>query len=159
MTIIIATTLNLCWLPHPNIPELKGVFKRKLTVTEVMLCKVDILGVESLGSWRFGSWYFGSWHFGSWQFEKLMFWELTFWGVDILRLTHPPHTFHTSLHMHDRQSQKHMPHLLTNTHMLVQRSLRCMHEAYTLWIHTPSMQNTSKKCSHNFVILCTNNYC
>ena len=50
----------------------------------------------------------------------------------------PPHTFHTLLHMHDRQSQKHIPHLLTNPCVLIQRSLRCMRAAYTLWTRRPS---------------------
>ena len=37
---------------------------------------------------------------------------------------------HTSLHMHDRPAQKHVPRLLTNPHVLVQRSLRCAREAH-----------------------------
>ena len=32
----------------------------------------------------------------------------------------------------DQPTQKHVPCLLTNLHMLVQRSLRCAHEAYTI---------------------------
>ena len=48
----------------------------------------------------------------------------------------PSHTFHTSVHMHDRPSQKHVPCLLTNPHVLVQRSWRCAR--HTLRIRTPS---------------------
>ena len=53
----------------------------------------------------------------------------------------PPHAFHTSLYMHDQQSQKYVPRLLTNPHVLVQRSLRCAHThvRHTLRIHTPSI--------------------
>ena len=36
----------------------------------------------------------------------------------------------------DRQSQKHVPRLVTNPHVLVQRSLRCVREAYTANTYT-----------------------
>ena len=38
----------------------------------------------------------------------------------------------------DQQSQKHVPRLLTNPHVLVQRSLRCTHKAYTANAYTYS---------------------
>ena len=67
-----------------------------------------------------------------------------------------PHTFHTLLHMHDRQSQKHVPRLLTNLHVLVQRSLRCACEAYTANTYTLIIIGTVLVClleSANFVLL------
>ena len=42
----------------------------------------------------------------------------------------PHHTFHSSLHMHGPTVPKARA-TRTNPHMLVQRSLRCTHEAYT----------------------------
>ena len=64
--------------PHPNIQELKGVFKWKLAVTEVML----LVKFKILRSWYFGSWHSWSWHFGSWHY----FWKVDILRVDILRV-------------------------------------------------------------------------
>ena len=48
----------------------------------------------------------------------------------------------------DQQSQKHVPCLLTNPHVLVQRSLRCTRGVYTLRIRTPCQQNLMVNSVH-----------
>jgi len=48
----------------------------------------------------------------------------------------PLHTFHTLLHMHGPTVSKHVPCLLTNPHVLFQRSLRCTRKAYTANTYT-----------------------
>ena len=65
----------------------------------------------------------------------------------------PLQTFHTLLHMHDRQSQKHVPRLLTNLHVLVQRSWRCAREVYvgpSLFINFSVTLLISKKVRFGF---------
>ena len=60
------------------------------------------------------------------RFENTLTFSNSFNVIRTLCL--PSHTFHTSLHMHDRPSQKHVPRLLLVTvspHMLVQRSWKC----------------------------------